>query len=128
MQLNQEYSDPQSQYSEPETEFSKLEPQFSDTAYSNSGPTAAFLPFDDKEVVSAHPNAIALFAVVLLALLLAPATIPGQTWSPFSNLAWRLSSAVTGRSFYGISHDEDSVDMLTRDPGRILEDQSSGSS
>ena len=36
---------------------------------------------DDKnpqEVISSHPDAITLFAVLLLALLLAPATIPGQ--------------------------------------------------
>ena len=36
---------------------------------------------DDKnpqEVGSSHPDAITLFAVLLLALLLAPATIPGQ--------------------------------------------------
>ena len=54
--LDQEYSDLQPQYSKPqpeysklEPEFSQLEPQYSDTeAYSNSGPTAAFLPFDDK--------------------------------------------------------------------------------
>ena len=46
--LDQEYSDLEPQYSKQEPEFSKLEPQYSDTAYSNTGPTAAFLPFDDK--------------------------------------------------------------------------------
>ena len=46
--LDQEYSDLQPEYSKPQPEFSKLEPQYSDTAYSNSGPTAAFLPLDDK--------------------------------------------------------------------------------
>ena len=68
-----------------------------------------------------------------------------QTWSPFSNLAWRLSSAVTGRSFNMLNHDfnmlgfnmlghdqerfSDSVDdMLVRAPGRILEDPSTSTS
>ena len=70
-----------------------------------------------------------------------------QTWSPFSNLAWRLSSAVTGRSFNMLNHDSnmldhdfnmhdhdqerfrDSVDdMLVRAPGRILEDPSPSTS
>ena len=54
--LDQEYSDLQPQYSKPEPEYSKLEPEFSqlepqysDTeGYSSSGPTAAFLPLDDK--------------------------------------------------------------------------------
>ena len=62
-----------------------------------------------------------------------------QTWSPFSNLAWRLSSAITGRSFNMLDYDfnmldhdqerfRDSVDdMLVRAPGRILEDPSTSS-
>ena len=53
-----------------------------------------------------------------------------QTWSPFSNLAWRLSSAVTGRSFNMLSQDishQDSVDRLVRGPGNILEEGSSTS-
>ena len=54
--LDQEYSDLQPEYSKPQPEFSKLEPQYSDTAYSNTGPTAAFLPFDDK--VSEIRNAL----------------------------------------------------------------------
>ena len=51
-----------------------------------------------------------------------------QTWSPFSNLAWRLSSAVTGRSFNLLSHQpnhhQNSVDMLARGPASILEEPS----
>ena len=47
--LQPQYSKPQPEYSRLEPEFSQLEPQYSDTAGdSNSGPTAAFLPFDDK--------------------------------------------------------------------------------
>ena len=54
--LDQEYSDLQPQYSKPEPEYSKLEPEFSQlepqysdtTGYASSGPTAAFLPLDDK--------------------------------------------------------------------------------
>ena len=61
--LDQEYSDLQPQYSKPEPEysklepeFSKLEPQYSDTAdYAKSGPTAAFLPLDDKVYEIVNP-------------------------------------------------------------------------
>ena len=51
-----------------------------------------------------------------------------QTWSPLSNLAWRLSSAVTGRSFKLLSHQPDHqnsvVDMIARGPATILEEPS----
>ena len=47
---------PDQEFSDLQPEYSKLEPQYLDTAYSNSGPTAAFLPFDDK--VSEIRNAL----------------------------------------------------------------------
>ena len=53
---DQEFSDLQPEYSKLQPEYSKLEPQYLDTAYSNTGPTAAFLPFDDK--VSEIRNAL----------------------------------------------------------------------
>jgi hypothetical protein len=42
-----------------------------------------------------QPPALALFSLLVLGLLLAPASLPGEAWSPLSNLAWRLSAGLT---------------------------------
>ena len=63
---DQEFSDLQPEYSKLQPEFSKLEPQYSDTAYSSSGPAAAFLPFDDK--VGEMENTIILDQLIIMFL------------------------------------------------------------
>ena len=49
--------------------------------FSSSSPfrlSSSMMITTTQEVVAEHPDAITLFAILLFALLLAPATVPGQ--------------------------------------------------